>query len=80
MSQSLELEELDLNVELAEDVQEAPPGGPDPCNRDAVANFIEPGLIAINAHKLWELGITGCGRIVMSIDRGANIKDRKSVV
>ncbi|MEK7263414.1 MAG: S8 family serine peptidase [Bacteroidota bacterium] len=32
----------------------------------------EPGLRAINAHRLWELGITGAGRLVMSIDTGVN--------
>jgi len=32
----------------------------------------EPGLRAINAHKLWELGYTGAGRLVMSIDTGVN--------
>ncbi|MFN0157539.1 MAG: S8/S53 family peptidase [Bacteroidota bacterium] len=32
----------------------------------------EPGLRAINAHKLWRLGITGKGRLVMNIDTGVN--------
>lgn len=32
----------------------------------------EPNLRAINAHKLWDLGITGEGTIVMNIDTGVN--------
>lgn len=32
----------------------------------------EPNLRAINAHKLWELGYTGEGTIVMNIDTGVN--------
>ncbi len=30
----------------------------------------EPGLKIVNAHKLWELGITGQGRLLMGIDTG----------
>ncbi|MDO8551027.1 MAG: hypothetical protein Q7S39_12880, partial [Ignavibacteria bacterium] len=30
----------------------------------------EPGLRIINAHLLWQLGITGAGRIVMNMDTG----------
>ncbi|MBM4166333.1 MAG: T9SS type A sorting domain-containing protein [Ignavibacteria bacterium] len=37
---------------------------------DALVSGSEPGLRAINAHKLWEIGITGLGRIVMNIDTG----------
>jgi subtilisin family serine protease len=33
---------------------------------------VEPGVRIINAHKLWELGITGAGRIVMGIDTGVD--------
>ncbi len=32
----------------------------------------EAGLRAINAHKLWRIGVTGKGRIVMNIDTGVN--------
>jgi subtilisin family serine protease len=32
----------------------------------------EIGLRVINAHKLWEMGITGAGRIVMNIDTGVD--------
>lgn len=32
----------------------------------------EPNLRAINAHRLWELGYTGQGTIVMNIDTGVN--------
>jgi len=31
---------------------------------------VEPGLKAINAHRLWAIGITGRGRVVMNIDTG----------
>ncbi len=33
-------------------------------------NASEPGLRAIKANKLWEIGITGLGRLVMNIDTG----------
>ncbi|MGA9115381.1 MAG: S8 family serine peptidase, partial [Bacteroidota bacterium] len=33
---------------------------------------VEPGLRAVNAHRLWRAGITGSGRIVMNIDTGVN--------
>jgi subtilisin family serine protease len=32
----------------------------------------QPGLNAINANKLWDLGITGKGRLVMNIDSGVD--------
>ncbi|MGA9116950.1 MAG: S8 family serine peptidase [Bacteroidota bacterium] len=32
----------------------------------------EAGLRAINAHRLWERGYTGAGRLVMNIDTGVN--------
>ena len=32
----------------------------------------EPNLRAINAHRLWELGYTGQGTLVMNIDTGVN--------
>jgi len=32
----------------------------------------EPGLRVINAHRLWQLGYTGAGRIAMSIDTGVD--------
>jgi subtilisin family serine protease len=32
----------------------------------------EPNLRAINAHRLWELGYTGQGMLVMNIDTGVN--------
>ena len=32
----------------------------------------EPGLKVINAHRLWQLGYTGAGRIVMNIDTGVD--------
>ena len=33
----------------------------------------QPGLKAINAHLLWEMGYTGKGRLVMNLDTGVNI-------
>ncbi len=35
-------------------------------------NSVEPGLKIINADKLWAMGITGQGRIVMGIDTGVD--------
>lgn len=32
----------------------------------------EPGLIAVNAHKLWKMGYTGAGRLVMTRDSGVD--------
>ena len=36
----------------------------------SVPNGSEPGLRRINAHRLWELGYTGAGSLVMNIDTG----------
>jgi bacillopeptidase F len=36
------------------------------------ANTAEIGLKRINAHKMWELGYTGAGSIVMNIDTGVD--------
>lgn len=33
---------------------------------------VEPGVRIINAHKLWEIGITGQGRLVMGVDTGVH--------
>ncbi len=35
-------------------------------------NGAEPGLKLINAHKLWQLGLTGAGTIVMTRDTGVD--------
>ncbi len=37
-----------------------------------VPNGSEPGLIQMNAHKLWEMGYTGAGSIVMTVDTGVD--------
>ncbi len=37
-----------------------------------VPNGSEPGLIQMNAHKLWEMGYTGAGSIVMTVDSGVD--------
>ncbi|MGE5682224.1 MAG: S8 family serine peptidase [Bacillota bacterium] len=36
------------------------------------ASSVEPGIKIINADKLWKLGITGKGRLVMNIDTGVD--------
>ncbi|MFN0158127.1 MAG: S8 family serine peptidase [Bacteroidota bacterium] len=48
--------------------RDLPVAGPIPSDSNPESS--EPGLRAINAHKLWELGYTGTGRIVMNIDTG----------
>ncbi len=37
-----------------------------------VPNGSEPGLVQMNAHKLWQMGYTGAGRIVMTVDSGVD--------
>jgi len=32
----------------------------------------EPGLVQMNAHKLWEMGYTGAGSLVMTVDSGVD--------
>lgn len=39
---------------------------------EGVGKASEAGLRAINAHRLWALGFTGAGRLVMNIDTGVN--------
>ena len=39
---------------------------------ESVPNGSEPGLLAINAHLMWEAGFTGDGVIVMNMDTGVN--------
>ncbi|MCS6989016.1 MAG: S8 family peptidase [Chloroherpetonaceae bacterium] len=39
-------------------------------NAPSVPNGSEPGLRRINAHRLWALGYTGAGSLVMNIDTG----------
>jgi subtilisin family serine protease len=39
---------------------------------DSQPGAAEPNLRAINAHRLWDLGYTGQGTIVMNIDTGVN--------
>lgn len=40
---------------------------------DKSINGSEPGISIINAHKLWQMGITGAGRILMNIDTGVDV-------
>lgn len=37
-----------------------------------VPNGSEPGLVQMNAHKLWEMGYTGAGSLVMTVDSGVD--------
>ncbi|MCB0307196.1 MAG: S8 family serine peptidase, partial [Calditrichaeota bacterium] len=38
-----------------------------------VPNGVEPGLKVINAHLMWQAGITGAGVIVMGMDTGVDV-------
>lgn len=44
----------------------------DESSASSIPGAAEPNLRAINAHKLWELGFTGQGSLVMNIDTGVN--------
>jgi subtilisin family serine protease len=46
-----------------------------PVNEEYVESIesVEAGVKIINAHKLWEIGITGQGRLIMGIDTGVDI-------
>ncbi|MCF8298336.1 MAG: S8 family peptidase [Saprospiraceae bacterium] len=50
-------------VELIKPVKESP-------SQAKSIGGTEPGLLAINAHKLWKMGYTGKGRISYSVDTG----------
>lgn len=50
-------------IELIKPVKESP-------SQAKSVGGTEPGLLAINAHKLWALGYTGKGRISYSVDTG----------
>ncbi len=56
---------LDLNVPLVPESYEVVT-----CEAPPVPNGAEPGLKAINAHRLWELGYTGKGSIALGADTG----------
>jgi subtilisin family serine protease len=57
--------ESDTGIELIQPVNLQPA----PAHR---INSSEPGLRVINAHRLWSMGITGEGVIVMNIDTGVD--------
>ncbi|GJQ64546.1 MAG: hypothetical protein SCALA702_35990 [Melioribacteraceae bacterium] len=59
---------VDLDARLDFD---RPVGDPVPANENIES--VEPGVKIINAHKLWELGITGEGRLIMGIDTGVDV-------
>ena len=61
-----EIAEIDLDSELLLD---APVKG---TNDSFGTESVEPGVKIINADKLWKLGITGQGRLLMSIDTGVD--------
>ncbi len=63
---SMELAQMDLDAELMYDK-------PVRIERNTgQIETVESGIKIINADKLWRLGITGQGRIVMSIDTGVD--------
>ncbi len=62
----IEIDEIDIDAELDYDRPfDFEPAG----EKDASS---EPGLKVINADKLWAIGITGNGRLVMSEDTGVD--------
>lgn len=65
LSRRSDVEQLDLNVPLLPDEHQV-----EALNVPPVPNGAEPGLKAINAHKLWELGYTGYGRKSFTSDTG----------
>ncbi len=66
LSARAEVEFLDLDALLEWDqpVRTVP--------AEMIPNGAEPGLKAINAHKMWQAGYTGAGTIVMNIDTGVD--------
>lgn len=66
LSARTEVEFLDLDAQLEWDqpVRTVP--------AEMIPNGAEPGLKAINAHKMWQAGYTGAGTIVMNIDTGVD--------
>lgn len=61
---SLEVSEMDLDAILVLDKPHQSEGGGEG------TETTELGLNVINAHRLWQMGITGQGRIAMNIDTG----------
>ncbi len=61
-----EVLQIDLDAELLLD---APTKG---VSGDRGIESVEAGVKIINAHKLWEMGITGQGRLLMGIDTGVD--------
>lgn len=64
---NMEVEQMDLDAELRLDKPEIVQH-----NVENVES-VEPGLKIINADKLWQLGITGQGRLVMGVDTGVEV-------
>ncbi|NUQ42537.1 MAG: S8 family serine peptidase, partial [Calditrichaceae bacterium] len=66
LSARAEVEYLQIDgiLERDEPVNSAP--------AEMTPNGSEPGLRAINAHKMWQAGYTGAGTIVMGIDTGVD--------
>ena len=59
-------------IELIMPVHYADEGEPDVVLAPPIPNGREPGLTQINADKLWEMGYTGAGSIVMTVDSGVD--------
>lgn len=57
--------DIDAKLELDRPVESSPAAPSTP-------NNAEPGLKAINADKMWAMGYTGAGRLVMGIDTGVD--------
>jgi len=57
--------DLDVGLQLIEPIETRPA----PSSR---SNSAEPGLKVINAHRLWQMGITGKNVIVMNLDTGVD--------
>ncbi len=66
LSRRDDIDWMDINARLEMDkVTESTAAFPEP-------DDTEPGLIAINAHKMWELGYTGYGQIAFVNDTGVD--------
>ncbi len=64
---SVELSQMDLDAELQLDRPKI-----EQLNVESTES-VEPGLKIINADKLWKIGITGQGRLIMGIDTGVDV-------
>ncbi len=61
-----EVAQMDLDAELMLDYPEKG------TSNEGSTESVEPGVKIVNAHKLWSMGITGQGRLLMNIDTGVD--------